>query len=202
MKKILIIAILFVSTIGFSQDVITLTDGRTVNAKILELTTEFVKYKKTDNLEGPTYTLPVNDLTKIKYANGSEDTFAATPKPNPTDDPENIPSIFKGKFDVNDSETASYIEAIAKNAGAKVLERCVGRCENQYVDIYYADVYRDDIAMELHIPIQVKWQKRSTESGGSWIRGEVIINKSGKRNWKHQNDSGSRGSCSKGLLEL
>lgn len=201
MKKFLIIAILFVSTIGFSQDVITLADGRTVNAKILELTTEFVKYKKTDNLEGPTYTVPVNDLTKIKYANGSEDTFAATPKANSNAESENIPSIFKGKFDVNDSETASYIEAIAKNSGAKVLEKCVGNSVNQYTEIFFADVYRDDAAMELHIPILVKWEKHSTDNN-RWIRGEVIVDRNGKRKWKHQNDSGSRGSCSKGLLEL
>ncbi len=201
MKKIILIAILFVSTIGFSQDVITLNDGRTVKAKILELTPEFVKYKKTDNLEGPTYTVPLSDLTKIKYANGSEDTFAAIPKSNSSAESENIPSVFKGKFDVNDNETASFVEAVAKNAGAKVLEKCVGNCVNQYTEIFFADVYRDDAAMELHIPIQVKWEKHSTDNN-RWIRGEVIVDKNGKRRWKHQNDSGSRASCSKGLLEL
>ena len=61
MKKILLYSLLFISTAGFSQDVITLTDGRTVNAKILELTTDQVKYKKTDNLEGPTYTVKISE---------------------------------------------------------------------------------------------------------------------------------------------
>ena len=68
MKKLLLYSLLFISTVGYSQDVITLADGRTVNAKILELTSDQVKYKKTDNLEGPTYTVNLSDLTKIKYA--------------------------------------------------------------------------------------------------------------------------------------
>lgn len=204
MKKLLLCSILLISSVGFSQDVITLTDGRTVTAKILELTPDQVKYKKTDNLEGPTYTVPVSDLAKIRYANGSEDTFSA-PKSaeNATkEEGENNPSIFKGKFDVNDNETASYIEAIVKNAGAKLLERCVGRADNQSTEIFFADVFRDDVAMELHIPFQVKWDK-GLANKERWIRGEVMVNREGKRQWKYQSDSGLMfKGCAKGVMDL
>lgn len=201
MKTLLIFSLLLFSTFAFSQDMITLSDGRVVKAKILELTPDLVKYKKFDNIDGPTYTVPTSDLLKIKYANGSEDTFTASSKSNSNVDTENIPSVLKGKFDINDSETASFVEAVAKNAGAKVLERCVGSCINSYTEIFWADVFRDDSSMELHIPIKVKWDKRTTDKS-RWIRGEIIFDKEGKRKWKHQNDSGSVGGCSKGLLEL
>lgn len=204
MKQLILCSILFISTMGFSQDVITLNDGRTVTAKILELTPDLVKYKKMDNLEGPTYTVPVSDLAKIRYANGSEDTFAAkkSDEGDSKSESENTPSIFKGKFDVNDNETASYIEAIVKNAGAKLLERCVGRADNQSTEIFFADVFRDDVAMELHIPFQVKWDK-GLANKERWIRGEVIVNRDGKRQWKYQSDSGlTFKGCAKGVMDL
>lgn len=208
MKKLILCSILFISTLGFSQDVITLNDGRTVSAKILELTPDLVKYKKMDNLEGPTYTVPVSDLVKIRYANGSEDTFNASGSASKSEaspsksEEENTPSIFKGKFDVNDNETASYIEAIVKNAGAKLLERCVGRADNQSTEIFFADVFRDDVAMELHIPFQVKWDK-GLANKERWIRGEVIVNRDGKRQWKYQSDSGLMfKGCAKGIMDL
>lgn len=203
MKKLLLYSLLFLSAVGYSQDVITLADGRTVNAKILELTTDQVKYKKTDNLEGPTYTVNLSDLTKIKYANGSEDTFTAKKdSKDTTGGSGEIPTIFKGKFDVNDPETATYIEAVVKNVGAKLLERCVGKADNQTTEIFFADVFRDDAAIELIIPFQVKWDKGMANKQ-RWIRGAVIIDRSGKRTWKYQSDSGLMfNGCAKGVIEL
>lgn len=204
MKKLLLYSLLFISTVGYSQDVITLADGRTVNAKILELTTDQVKYKKTDNLEGPTYTVNLSDLSKIKYANGSEDTFTAkkSDAESTSETKSDVPPIFKGKFDVNDPETAAYIEAVVKNVGAKLLERCVGKADNQTTEIFFADVFRDDAAVELIIPFQVKWDKGMANKQ-RWIRGAVIIDRSGKRTWKYQRDSGlTFGGCAKGIIEL
>jgi len=202
MKKLLLYSLLFISAVGYSQDVITLADGRTVNAKILELTTDQVKYKKTDNLEGPSYTVNLSDLTKIKYANGSEDTFTAK-KGNAETTPESsgeLPAIFKGKFDVNDVETGKYIEAVVKNAGAKLLERCVGKADNQTTEIFFADVFRDDTANELNIPFQVKWDNGSRQR---WIRGVVVINGAGKRTFKYQSDSGLMfNGCAKTTMDL
>lgn len=203
MKKILLYSLLFISTAGFSQDVITLTDGRTVNAKILELTADQVKYKKTDNLEGPTYTVKISELNKIKYANGSEDIFSAAKETKENSQGNSdLPPIFKGKFDVNDAETATYMEAVVKNAGAKLLERCVGKADNQTTEIFFGDVFRDDAAIELIIPFQVKWDKGMANKQ-RWIRGAVIIDRQGKRSWKYQSDSGLMFSgCAKSVLEL
>ncbi len=61
-----------------AQDLITKKDGEKINAKVLEVGTSEVKYKKTSNPTGPTYTLKVSELSKIKYKNGSEDVFQKT----------------------------------------------------------------------------------------------------------------------------
>lgn len=204
MKSLILIAFLFISVAGFSQDVITLTDGRTINVKILDIAPDVVKYKKSDNLEGPTYTVDKSEISKVKYANGSEDTFTVNKSETGSSKEQNgdLPSIFKGKFDVNDTETANYIEALAKNAGAKLLERCVGKADNQTTEIFFGDVFRDDVAIELIIPFQVKWDKGAINKQ-RWIRGAVIIDRTGKRTFKYQSDSGLMfNGCAKGVIEL
>ncbi|MBL7923227.1 MAG: hypothetical protein JNL88_03425 [Bacteroidia bacterium] len=206
MKKIITLFLLTVASLGYAQDVITLSDGRTVQAKILELTPDQVKYKKFDNPDGPTYTVPVGNLTKIKYANGSEDTFTPAPAAATNgngNSGDNIPKIFKGKLDLEDDETEMYIEAVAKNAGAKLLERCVGKADNQTTEIFWGEILRDDIAYELTIPIQIKWDK-GLANKERWIRGAITIDRTGKRTWKYQGDSGGMffGNCAKGVVEL
>ncbi len=208
MKKIITLLLLAITSLGYAQDVITLTDGRTVQAKIIELTPDVIKYKKYDNLEGPTYTVPVTDLSKIKYANGSEDTFSAPKEAGAngngaSGDNGNIPKIFKGKLDLEDDETEMYIEAIAKNAGAKLLERCVGKADNQTTEIFWGEILRDDMAYELSVPIQIKWDK-GLANKERWIRGAVVVDRNGKRTWKYQGDSGGMffGGCAKGVVDL
>ncbi len=209
MKKTIALALMLLTSATYAQDVITLTDGRTVQTKILELSPDAVKYKKFDNQEGPTYTVPLNTISKIKYANGSEESFntapAATEQGQANSSGNNggdLPPIFKGTFDVNDKATEAYIEAVAQNAGAKILERCTGRSDNSTTDIFYGEVFRDDIAVELHIPILVKWDKGLANKVRS-IRGEIIVDRNGKRSWKYQSDSGITFSgCAKGIIEL
>ncbi len=204
-KSIAFLFVLFAFS-TYAQDVITFTDGRTLQAKITDLNEpDYVKYKKFDNQDGPTYTVPLNTISKIKYANGSEESFTSTPPAGgngtSTGNAE-LPGIFKGKFDVNDKETENYIEAVAGNVGAKILERCTGRVDNSTTEIFYGEVFRDDIAVELHIPILVKWDKGLANKVRT-IRGEIIIDRNGKRTWKYQGDSGITFSgCAKGIVEL
>ena len=54
-------------------DLIIMTDGSEVRAKILEITQYEIKYKNCNNLEGPTFTKFLKDIFKIKYANGTDE---------------------------------------------------------------------------------------------------------------------------------
>ena len=57
MKKTLLalLTMIFATTLGFSQDVLTTVQGEDIQSKILEITTTEVKYKKYDNQDGPTF---------------------------------------------------------------------------------------------------------------------------------------------------
>ena len=54
-------------------DVIILKNGNEINSKIIEITLSEIKYKKIDNIDGPTITFPKSDVLMIKYANGTKD---------------------------------------------------------------------------------------------------------------------------------
>ena len=61
---LLLMAMPFVSVLN-AQDVITLKDGSDVQAKILEVTTSEIKYKKYSNPDGPVFTVNKTDVSTI-----------------------------------------------------------------------------------------------------------------------------------------
>ena len=67
--------LLFTVLAAAAQDIIVKKNGDEINSKVLEITTDAVKYKRTDNLEGPTISIYKNEVFMIKYANGTKETF-------------------------------------------------------------------------------------------------------------------------------
>lgn len=63
---------------AIAQDIITFTNGDQVKAKILEITTTEVKYKKFDYLTGPTITVAKQDIFMVKYPNGDKEVFSTS----------------------------------------------------------------------------------------------------------------------------
>lgn len=82
MKKILTttLVLVFFYIHGFTQDIITQKSGEDVKAKIIEVTQTEVKYKKFDNLTGPTFTMAKADILMVRYENGTKDIFNVEPK--------------------------------------------------------------------------------------------------------------------------
>ncbi len=72
--KILIILLIFFAKFSFAQDVITKKNGDEINAKVTEVSTTEIKYKKTDNPD-VVYTILKTDVFMIKYSNGTKDIF-------------------------------------------------------------------------------------------------------------------------------
>lgn len=79
MTKYLLIALLIslFAVKNYAQDVIVKKDGSTILSKVLEVNTNDVKYKKTSNLNGPTYTINKSDIISINYDNGEKDIFSS-----------------------------------------------------------------------------------------------------------------------------
>ncbi len=77
MKKTIFIfaIILLISVNGFSQDIIVKYDSVKIEAKIIEIGLNTVKYKKFSNQDGPVYVISKSDIKEITYQNGERDIF-------------------------------------------------------------------------------------------------------------------------------
>lgn len=61
-------------------DLIILKSGDEISGRVTELGLTEIKYKKCDNLNGPTVTIRKEDVFIIKYANGTKDNFSNSDK--------------------------------------------------------------------------------------------------------------------------
>lgn len=75
MKQLLVMLMLLCSTAIFAQDVIVKKDGSTILAKVLEVNTDNIRYKKHSNPNGPTYTIGKSEIMSINYENGEKEFF-------------------------------------------------------------------------------------------------------------------------------
>lgn len=83
MKKILIFTIvLFMLNSLKAQDIIIKNDGSEIKSKVIEVTLNEVKYKRFDNIDGPTFTLIKTDIFKINYQNGTSEVYNQETKTN------------------------------------------------------------------------------------------------------------------------
>lgn len=64
------------------QDIITLKNGDEIKSKVVEVEDAAIKYKKFENLTGPTYSLPKAEVFMVQYENGSKEVYN-TPAPSP-----------------------------------------------------------------------------------------------------------------------
>ena len=71
----LILYLLLCVVSAYAKDVITKTDGSTIDAKVEEITESVIKYRKASNTTGPVYTIPIASVATILYENGTTDTF-------------------------------------------------------------------------------------------------------------------------------
>ena len=77
MKNILLIILCICSSsIIKAQYTLSTRSGENIIAKVLEVTTNEVKYKKFDNLNGPDMIILKSDLLQIRYENGTKDDFS------------------------------------------------------------------------------------------------------------------------------
>jgi hypothetical protein len=117
MKNILLI-ILFIcsSTIIKAQDTLSTRSGESIIAKVLEVTTNEVKYKKFDNLNGPDMIILKSDLLQIRYENGTKDDFSNIIKKEETNNAA-IDEAVQGKNDAqrfyNGYKTAGTIAFVS-----------------------------------------------------------------------------------------
>ena len=65
-----------------AQDLIITKKGDEISAKVLEVTPTEIKYKRTDNPDGPVYTADKSTVFMIKYENGTKEIIETTATPS------------------------------------------------------------------------------------------------------------------------
>ncbi len=78
MRKIVFSIMTLLPLLVAAEDIIVLTNGDIVRAKVMEISQTEVKYKKASNLDGPVYTVSKADVLSINYENGESDKFGPT----------------------------------------------------------------------------------------------------------------------------
>jgi len=68
------------TTISSTYDVITLRNGEQIKAKVLEISETETKYKRHDNLDGPTRSVSLATVFSIDYANGTREVISTVAK--------------------------------------------------------------------------------------------------------------------------
>jgi hypothetical protein len=76
MRKVSITLLLLIFCLNaLSQDIITMRDGAKIEARVSEVGSKNILYKRFSNLNGPVYTLDKEDVALINYESGAIDKF-------------------------------------------------------------------------------------------------------------------------------
>lgn len=75
-KLTLTVVMMALCVSSYAQDIIHIFTGTPIEAKIIEITDEYIRYKTFDNLDGPEYRISTSRVARIVFANGTEKIFA------------------------------------------------------------------------------------------------------------------------------
>jgi hypothetical protein len=90
-KTLLSVAIAAIFAIpAFAQDIIILKNGTTVDAKVIEINENSVRYKDLANPDGPTYSVKKESVNEIRYKNGTKEKFQNINDLAPEKDPNSV----------------------------------------------------------------------------------------------------------------
>lgn len=78
---IILLTLVIISTGTYSQDQIFLRGRRTLNAKVVEINIDFIKYKKYDNVNGPDYKMSARGIDSIIFENGTVERYSHLRQP-------------------------------------------------------------------------------------------------------------------------
>ncbi|MES2286624.1 MAG: hypothetical protein V4547_13130 [Bacteroidota bacterium] len=102
MKKIFLLSLLTLfCTFSFAQDTIIKSNGDQIFAKILEISTTEVKYKKFNFQEGPIYIESKSNIQLIKYSNGTKEEFQSQQTKTADIPVENSSDYYSGPVNTN-----------------------------------------------------------------------------------------------------
>ncbi len=84
MKRLFLFMLLIICELSFAQDIIVTKDNQRIDARIIEVSETTIKYKKTTNLDGPTFSVQTDKIASVIYQNGDVQTFSTSNQNNST----------------------------------------------------------------------------------------------------------------------
>jgi hypothetical protein len=105
-----------------AQDLIVLRDGNMIEAKVIEISPTEIRYKRSDNLEGPTIIIPADRVLSIKYKNGAQEIINADTNTGQKNKPvDTTPAMDPDKFIFAMSANLGISSAFAAKFGGEFL---------------------------------------------------------------------------------
>lgn len=113
MKKLALLTVLLciASLRAAADDIITKIDGEQIRAKITEVSSQDVKFKRLDNPNGPVYVLGISEISSIVYENGFVEKYN-----EPLPEPEPEPRYEVERYDVSYGDIAHLYNPYAYRA--------------------------------------------------------------------------------------
>lgn len=75
MKHIFVTTFMLAASAGIAQDTLYTISGQKIPAKVIEINSTEIKYKKATNLDGPVYVVDKTDVALIEYKNGTKELY-------------------------------------------------------------------------------------------------------------------------------
>jgi hypothetical protein len=124
------LSVIYFTTIH-AQDILTLKNGNELKVKVIEINDTEIKYKKFENLDGPSRVISKSEAFSIKYENGSKDVFGNEPKVSETkkNDPffeiKSMPQTFVNT-NINTSTSANQFDSDSSDFAKRRRKRFGG----------------------------------------------------------------------------
>ena len=113
MKRILLLLFLIVLSTNLihAQDIIVKQNGDEIKSKILEITSETIKYKEFDFQDGPTRNINISDIFMVIYSNGKREKFTTKESQTSKNDIENEVSNKGNKSQTSKKDTENEVSS-------------------------------------------------------------------------------------------
>ena len=139
MRKITFLSIVILTSLqALAQDKIYKIKGPVINAKVIEIGTDEIKYKLSDNPDGPIYVVDKSTLKRIEYSNGKIEKFQVSYK-----DPQNYEGQLNKAVKLNFLSPLlgytqfSFEKSISPLKGYELGLGIIGAGKNYQIDNYY-----------------------------------------------------------------
>jgi hypothetical protein len=115
--KKLFFLLFILSSVLKSQDTIRFRNGEAKAVKVQEVGLKEIKYNRYDNLTGPMYVCGKDEVSSIRYANGSVDTFTSEPQKTEPANTADFPKY--DSHSATPTESPGYVNTVPSSSASR-----------------------------------------------------------------------------------